>query len=287
VALIKVINNNLDSNLNGTNFNNIASAIIFSFGGFEITSNFEGRKFVDYTTKLSSFVRPVTLETMGVSQVQADIIQQNTTNAVLNLDKSDLNTFIRFGSAYEFLRVTIQNIIVTYPGSVFINSQTKHGGNITFYDFNYNPNTNISIFKIPTEYIVNTFGLVINNGNLSKPDDNELKNLNLSYDKYIVWSSQNSTGNSYTVLGFSGYTSGHPYLIIQTIGNPFPNVTGSTSGYSGTIDFHIKPNNLIFEEFRALLTEYEKYIISIRSGTDGFSFTLKDPTLLDDGTITY
>ena len=285
MAIVKVINNNLDSNLNGTSFNNTASAIIFSFGSFAITSNFEGRVPIDYTSKLSSFVRPVTLETMGVSQVQAEIIQQYATNAVLNLDKSDLNTFIRFGSAYEFLRVTIQNIIVTYPGSIFVNSQTNRGGNITFSGFSYNSSTNISTFTIPTEYINNTFGLVINNGNSSKPDDNELKNLNLSYDKYVIWSSQNLTGNSYTVIGFTGYSSGHKYLTIQATGNPFPSITG-TSGL-GSIDFHVKPNNVIFEEFRANLSEYEKYVISKRNNNEEFQFILKDPTLLDDGTITY
>ncbi len=292
MAKVKVIGTNLDQNLNGTNFNNTTSETIFSFGSFAVTSNFEGRVPIDYSNTLSSFVRPVTLETMGLTQTQSQIIQLYSTNAVLNLDRSDLNTFVRFGSAYEFLRISIENIIVAYPGSLFMNSQLNRTSPDTFTDFIYDSITNISTFRIPTGCTVNTFRLAINFGNVSKPDNNELKNLNLSYDKYVVWSAINSTGNSYTIIGFTGCTANNPSaanykrLIIKTIGNPFPTLTGSTTG---KIDFHIKPNNEVFEEFRALLPEYEKYIMSQRvSGTtSGFKFILKDPTLLDNGSITY
>jgi hypothetical protein len=282
VAKVKVVNTNLDLNLNNTNFNNTASEIIFSFGSFAITSNFEGRKYIDYTNELSSFVRPITLETLGITQIQSEILYNYSVNAVLNLDKSNLNTFVRFGSAYEFLRIIIQNIILTYPGSIFVDSQTNRGGNTTYFDFNYNSITNISTFKVPTGYTVNTFGLIMNKGNLGYID-NELRNLNLSYNKYIIWSSVNPTGNSYSIIGFTGYSFGQKYLTIQTIGNPFPNITGT----SGMIDFHIKPNNVVFEEFRVLLNDYEKYVVSERDDTNGFKFILKDPTLLDNGTIIY
>lgn len=281
MAKVKVVNTRLDSNLNGTNFNNTPSETIFSFGSFAVTSNFDGRTPIDYTNQLSSFVRPVTLETMGVSDVQSEILFNYSTNAVLNLDKSDLNTFVRFGSAYEFLRTTIESIILNYPGSIFMSSQVIRGGNVTFFDFSYNNITDISTFQIPINSIVNKFGLVYNFGNVSLPDDVLLKNLNLSFDKYIIWSAENPTGNSYSVLGFTGYTGTSIYLKVK--GNPFPSVTGTTA----QLDFHIKPNNLIFEEFRALLTDYQKYIVSERDGSNGFKFILKDPTLLEDGSIVY
>jgi len=281
VAKVKVINNNLDSNLNGTNFNNIPSETIFSFGRFAVTSNFDGRTPIDYTNQLSSFVRPVTLETMGVSDTQSEILHNYATNAVLNLDKSDLNTFVRFGSAYEFLRTSIENIITNYPGSIFMNSQIFVGGNTTFTNFSYDNITDTSTFQIPINSIVNKFGLAYNFGNVSVPDGVLLKNLNLSFEKYVVWSASNSTGNSYSVIGFTGYTGTSLYLKVS--GNPFPTVTGT----SANLDFHIKPNNAVFEEFRALLTDYQKYIVAQRDGTNGFKFVLKDPTLLEDGTIVY
>jgi len=293
VAKVKVINNNLDQNLNGTFFNNTASETIFSFGRFSVTSNFDSRKYIDYSNTLSSFVRTVTLETMGISKTQSKILELRTTNAVLNLDKSDLNTFIRFGSAYEFLRVTIEKIITNYPGSLFMSSQVQRGGNKTFYDYEYNVVTNTSTFKIPYNAnfncIINTFGLVYNYGNVSVPDNKELKNLNQSHGDYIVWSAQAPELNDCTVLGYTGNTTNptkdnYNCLLLKVRGNPFSYVTGSTSGFT---DFHIRPNTFIFEEFRALLDDYEKYILSQRDGIDGFKFTLKDPTLLDNGNIEY
>ena len=294
MANVKVINNNLDSNLNGTNFNNIPSETIFSFGSFTVTSNFEGRIFIDYTNTLSAFVSPITLDTMNISDIQSQILTNKTTNAVLNLDNSNLNTFVKFGSAYEFLRTTVENIILSYPGSLFANSQITRGNNIsTFQNLVYDSVTNTSIFLVPTGVTVNTFGLIMNIGN-SGYTDTELKNLNLSYTKYIVWSAQNPTGNSYSIIGFTGYCTNNPSslnykkIIIQTVGNPF-SYFPYTPHMSGKIDFHIKPNSFVFEEFRSLLTDYERYIVSERvSGdTSGFKFMLKDPTLLDNGTIVY
>ena len=284
MAKVKVVNNNLDQNLNGSYFDSTASEIIFSFGSFNITSNFSGRKHIDYTNTLSSFVRAVTLDTMGVTDIQSEVIHQYSTSVVLNLDKSDLNTFIRYGSAYEFLRICVEDIISNYPCSLFMSSQVSRNNNVTYFDYFYDIVTNTSTFSIPINCIVNTFGMVYNYGNLSAPDEKDLKNLNLSYDKYIIWTPLNPTGNTCSVIGYTGNTSGRQYLTIKANGNPFQMISGYTSS---PVDFHIKPNSFIFEEFRALLNQYEKYIVSTRIGTDGFQFTIKDPTLLDDGNIIY
>ena len=282
MAKVKVINNGLDQNLNGTSFTNITSETIFSFGRFSVTSNFGGRIPIDYTNALSTFVRPVTLATMGVSTAQSQILHDKSINTIPNLDKSNINTFIRFGSAYEFLRVAIQNIILGYPGSLYSNSNTIKGGNITLYDFSYNVLNDIAIFKIPAGYTSNPFGIIFNQGNITLINSGSTSNLNLSYDKFVVWSSINST-NTYPVIGFTGDTVGIPYILVKTQGNPFPTITGSTIGY---INFHIKPNSLVFEEYRSNLSQYEQYIISQRE-TSGFGFTLSNPTLLEDGSIIY
>ena len=123
MARVKVVKTNLDGNLHGNYFLDMPSNTIFSFGKFFVTSNFDNKTTINYTNSLSSFVNPITLDSLGVNDTQSEIIQSYTTNAVLNLDKSDLNTFVRYGSAYEFLRTSIQNIILAYPGSLFANSQ--------------------------------------------------------------------------------------------------------------------------------------------------------------------
>ena len=290
MAKVKVVKTNLNENLSGNYFNDTPSNTIFSFGKFFVTTNFDGKTTIDYTNSLSSFVRPVTLETMGVSEVQSEIIQSYTTNAVLNLDKSDLNTFVRYGSAYEFLRVSIQNIILSYPGSLFLNSQ-KPDTTIyhTYSGYSYDVITNISTIYVPVGNTINTFGLVYNKDNESLPDDNELKNLNISYDKYVIWSSL-EPNKLFKIVGYTGNTANHSdyltrnYLKLQVEGDPFALMgTGNT----GNIDYHIRPSNVVFEEFRALLNTYEKNIVSERDGKNGFIFTLKDPTMLEDGKIIY
>ena len=289
MAKKKVVNTNLDQNLNGTNFTHTTSETIFQFGSFALTSNFSGRLPIDYTNTLSTFVRPVTLETLGVNTVQSTVLHEKTTNAVLNLDKTNLNTFIRFGSAYEFLRVSVQEIILAYPASLFISSKVNPSGNLTLYDFNYDVVNNISTFKVPTEYTVNKFGLVYNQGNQSKPDNMAIKNLNISYDKYAIWS-KNLPDLSFPIVGFTGYTVGLPnaYSKVKVLGYPFPFVSGLTiPGSSGYFDFHIRPNNVVFDEFRAVISQYEQYMMSERDSINGFVFNINDPTLLDDGTVTY
>lgn len=284
MAKVKVIKNKLDENLNGTNFVNTASQTVFKFGNFNVTSNFNGRKYIDYSKELSTFVRPVTLESLVLTDTESDTILEKTKNVTLNLDRSDLNTFAKFGSAYEFLKVSIQNIIINYPGSLFVDSQIERLGNTTFYDYTYDSVKNISTFKIPSVYTVNKFGLIYNLGNKSVVDDNLLKNINLSYTNYVVWS-ENFNDNSHVVVGFTGDTIGMNYLTVKCIGNAFPTVTGGTT--AGSFDIHLKPNTRVFEDFRHKIRDYEKFIVSHRDGVNGFKFTLNDPILLDDGSVNY
>ena len=287
MAKVKVVNTNLDQNLNGTNFTNISSETIFQFGSFTVTSNFGGRIPIDYSNTLSTFVQPVSLDTLGINSAQSSVLHDYQTNVTLNLDKSNLNTYVKFGSTYEFFRVAVQNIILAYPGSLFANSNAVPGGNPTYINFSYNPITDISTFQIPYQYIGNPFNLIFNYGNTNIANG-ALSNVNLSYDKYVVWTPQNSSGNSYYVIGFTGYTVGMPLsyqmVTVKTLGNPFPFNSGSTFG---KFDFHIKPNNVVFEEFRSLLSDYEQYILASRDGINGFQFNLNDPSLLDDGTVVY
>jgi hypothetical protein len=284
VAKVKVVNNNLDSNLNGINFNNTASQTVFSFGSFSVTTNFDQRVPIDYSTELSTFVRPVTLETLGYSTVESEILYDYTVNAVLNLDRSDLKTFVRYGSAYEFLRTSIQDIILNYPGSLFLSTNTGVYGNSTVFDFSFDIPSNISTFKIPVGCIINKFNLIYNYLQTGATGIDEFKNLNISYGSYIVWTSTNPDDSTHEIIGYTGNTSGRPYLTVKTVGNPFSTLTGTTTGY---FDFHIKPNSYVFEEFREQLDDYEKYLISQRDGVNGFKFTIKEPLLLENGDVIY
>ena len=292
MAKVKVVNNNLDYNLNREEFTNIASQTIFSFGRFAITSNFDGRRFINYRNKLSSFTTPITLETLDLNEVQSEIVSNKSKNVVLNLDNGKFNSFVRFGSAYEYLRTSVEEIIVKYPGSLYVNNQAVSVGNTTILDFNYDIQQDVTTFKIPVrvgnvDIINNSFGIIYLDGSDVIPDDNELRNLNMSFNEYVIWSNDpNSQDIIAPIVGFTGFTkTTNEYVTIQTKGNPFEGIF-PVSATTADIPFHIKPNSTKFEEFRQQLTGYQKYMISSRND-NGFVFEIKEPILLDNGNIEY
>ncbi len=285
MAKVKVINNKLNSDLIGQNFTNTPSETIFSLGTFNITSNFTGRKYTDYSTKLKSFGNVYTLDTLGVTSADTKIIDNVSENVILNLDFSDLKSYVRFGSCEELIRVTIQNIILNYPASLFINSKIENRGNITFFDYTYDVVTDTSLFYIPSEYVENLFSIVFDDGNTSLPLDNELKNLNLSYEKFAIWSGNVNNDKQFNVIGFTGDSSNRNYIRIRCNGNPF-NVTGVIT--SGQIDFHIRPNHETYNKEIKKLKELERYFLKNRkSDYSGFGVILKKILLLDDGSVDY
>lgn len=296
MAKVRVVNNNLNYNLNREEFTDFPSQTIFSFGRFAVTSNFDGRRFIDYRNRLNSFVSPITLETLDLNEVQSEIVLNKTKNITLNLDNSNFNTFVRFGSAYEYLRTSVEEIILSFPGSLFVNSRTFPIID-TVLNFEYNIQQDIATFQIPIILdsndvpinIQNNFGIIYMEGSDVIPDGNELRNLNMSYDDYVIWTNDVDSNELVApIIGFTGYTKvTNPFLTIQTKGNPFDGIPSLTASTNAPISFHIKPNSIKFEEFRQQLTDYQKYVLSSRNEDSGFVFEIKEPTLLEDGNIEY
>jgi hypothetical protein len=284
VAKVKVINNSLDQNINGNTFNNVTSETVFSFGKFSVTSNFDGQATVDHSLKLTSFSAPISLVSLNLSTTQSALKYGADNTIKLNLDKSDLNNYVRFGSAYEFFRFSVQNIITTYPGSLFINSQKYQYDNTTYFNFTYDPISDTSSFGIPIYNIDNKFNLIYNGNYANVSTTNPLINLNNSYNNYIVWS-EYDTGTTYTVLSFTGSTETKDSITLKVQGNPFK---FTNNAVIGKFNFHIKPNSTVFEEYRLALSNYEIFIMSERlTDYSGFKFIIKSPSLLDDGSLLF
>lgn len=286
MAKVKVVNNKLSSDLIGQNFVNTPTETVFSLGTFNITSNFTGRKYTDYSTKLKSFANAYTLENLGViTSGDSAIVSGITDNIILNLDFGDLKSYVRFGSCEELMRVTIQNIILNYPASLFVNSKVENKGNITFYDFSYDVVTNTSLFYIPSDYINNNYSLVFDDGNTSLPLDSVLKNLNLSFDKFCIWNKTINNDKFFNIIGFTGDSSNRNYVRLQCEGNPF-NISGITT--NGSIDYHIRPNPETYNKEIKKLKDIERYFLKNRSNDySGFEITLKKILQLDDGSVDY
>jgi hypothetical protein len=272
------------SDLIGGNFTNVASETIFTFGRFKLESNFSGKQNIDYSNELSSFVKPITLEDLDLSEIESNAIFDFSNNASLIFDRSDLRNFVKFGSTRELLRVSIEQILSKYPASLFVNNRKNIDLNITFLDFTYDPLTDVSQFNIPATYIDNPYGLVFNINNTESPDGNELRNLNLSFFKYVIWRKDDPTNNQNYIIGFTGDSVNNPYVTVQVQGNPFPDASGAT----GTLPYHLKPEPLEYNKFRAELEDIERYLIGDRQDNqNGFLVYFKEPTLLETGEIIY
>ena len=77
MAKVKVINRGQNQDLIGGNFSNDTSKTVFSLGDFLVESNFTTRKITNYENRLSSFVTPITLETIGLDIEESKKIYNN------------------------------------------------------------------------------------------------------------------------------------------------------------------------------------------------------------------
>jgi hypothetical protein len=281
MALVRRTNRNQNNQLMGDAFTNVPSNTVFSLGDFRVESNFTGRKTKDYSNELSSFVKPITLESLLLNQTQSERFNLLSTNATLNLDKTDLRSYAKFGSAHEAMRVGIQNIVLKYPASLFVSNQINIGGNVTVVNYLFDADTNTSTFNIPATYVVNKFGLTFNDGNNEVINDNELRNLNVSYFNYVIWRKDKPTENGYDILSFLGDSATKPFITLLVKGNPFPE---AISGTTTNIPYHLKPNPEQFNLFKSRLNTLESYLIKERiSGQTGFITTLKNIIDYDTG----
>ena len=227
-------------------FLNVPSNALFAYGSFNITSNFDNKITKDFSNKLITFSTPITLDTRGLDSTQSEILNNKTNSLILNLDRSDLNTFVRFGSAYEFFRISIENIIMGYPASLFFDSQRNSLS--TVFNYEYDPYNNVSTLYLASDKIVNKFSLMYDSTNLTYDVGQEIKNLNTSFTKYILWFPV-SADTSYNILEFTGKTSTYNWIIVKVSGEVFPN------GINTKLDVHIKPNGDIFEQYMISLSE--------------------------------
>ena len=286
MARIKTINRGQNQDLIGGNFTNAASETIFSLGNFTVESNFTGRRTRDYSNTLSSFAKEITLETLGLTSDQSKMVFDYTNEVRLNFEKSDIRSYVKFGSAAELFRVSYEQIITNYPASLYINTQATAGGNSTVFEFTYDNFSNISRFRIPSAIISNPYSLLFDRGNSATPDGNELKNLNLSFQNYVIWRKDDPENNEFNVVGFTGDTENNTNIYLEVNGNPFPEISGGSNSLE--LNYHIKPNPLEYNKFIGALNQLESYMLSDRADDyTGFIVKLKKAIITEDGQVFY
>tara|TARA_R110000803_G_scaffold74903_3_gene139039 strand:+ start:20295 stop:23054 length:2760 start_codon:yes stop_codon:yes gene_type:complete len=256
---------------------------VFTFGNFVTTTNYGGRLTRVFSTK--KFSDFYSLDNYNLTTDSSKLILNNNINTTLNLDNTNLCDLVYFGSATEFIRVSLENIITNWPASLYVEPLRSDGINTiagdTVLDYSYNPTLNRATFNIDVNFINNKFDInILNNGTILNTfnEKNKLRNLAVTYADYVVL----INSNEYKLLGFSGANSiSNDTIKLEVEGDPF-GFNGSTNS---TPTYHIKPNKLIEEYFFNTISQYEDNLLN-RLTVPKYTSTYKYNKEEDDGTVT-
>ena len=256
---------------------------LFTMGNFSITTNMDPK--TDKSYKTNDFSEFTNLDKLNLTLEQTKVLLDNNASVFLNLDKTNLNNYALFGSLTEFVRISLEDIILKWPAALYITpiAQTPDGislnGN-TCEDYVYDYISNIATFRINTTFIDNKFDLnfllngdIINTFNAT----NDLRNVTVNYRSYVLF----KDNLEYPVIAFTGsnYTTSD-YIYLSIKGDPF---SGKTSV---NLPYHIKPAKIYQEHFFNDLPDFEAYLLNRRLTpiyTSRFDYPLKS----DDGIILY
>lgn len=273
---------NFSPDLVGVQLTSDGGTPLFTMGNFSITTNMDPK--LNKTFSTNGFSQFYSLSGLNLNVQQTQVILDNTTGTTLNLDKTKLKNYALFGSLVEFTRVSLEDIITTWPASIFVNSLyvdsigTTHVAD-TFENYSYDVVTNIASFRINTTLITNNFGInYLMNGTIADSfnETNDLRNITANYASYVI----PVNDIEYDVIGFTGSTEQtNDFIYLQVKGNVF-------SGLSSIFQYHIRPNNLLIDTFFKSLDDYQSYLLN-RQSYPLYTATFKYSKRSDSGIIIY
>ena len=241
-------------NLVGLQFTDGVS--LFTFGNFQITTNLD-RKLNKNFALGGEWSDYYNLENLNLTPNQSETLMSNDIFVRLNFDINKLDRYVYFGSFYEFARVTIEQVISKWKGSIYLNPTLKTNTAVnTVLSFSYDSGTDVATFLVPKSVISNPYELIVdNNQDFTNLTPGDIFNLSRDYGKYVVW----TNNQNFKVIGYTGSTSTYPYMRVTTNGNPFPTLTATTFGQ---LTYHIKPNDTEVELFFNQLEDFEKILLN-------------------------
>lgn len=255
---------------------------LFTMGNFSITTNMEPKSNKTFITK--KFSNFISLTDLDLTLDAANKLLIDNAGVLLNLNKNNLKYYAQFGSLGEFVRVSLENIITTWPASLYATRTSFDTlGNVidgkTYEDYSYDNITNISSFKINTTFINNKFQInYLKNGTILDTfnSSNDLRNITVNYKSYAILIND----TEYPVLGFTGsdYLT-NDYVYFNVEGNPF-------TGTSSNLSYHIKPNKITEETFFNSLPDFEAYLLN-RLITPKYTAVFKYSIKSEEGAVLY
>jgi hypothetical protein len=271
---------NFSPDLVGLQLTSDGGTPLFSMGNFSITTNLDPKTDKSFiTNKFSEFYN---LENLKTTETQAQVLLDNNAGVILNLDKTKLGYYSRFGSFTEFVRVSLENIIIKWPASLYLNpfGVTLDGSSVvgsTFNDYSYDFVSNEATFKVNVNFIDNKFNInFLSNGTILDTfnESNDLRNITVNYDSYCVF----INNNEYDVISFTGSTDlTNDYIYFKIKGDAFGSVSQNSF-------YHIKPKKINEDIFFNSLNDFEGYLLN-RMTLPKYTATLSYQKKTDSGVV--
>ena len=262
---------NFSPDLVGLNLTNPNENSTFTFGNFVVINSNIDRNIINYNTnKLSNFYN---LNNIGTDNI--DLIEDNNVLEVkLNLDLSNLDYSAYFGSLKEFIRVSLENIITKWPGSLYVTSYDINSNEINLiFNYEYDNQKNTAKFLLNINGIENNFGLIFNQTGYNF-NNTKLRNFTTNFSKYQL----SYKNKKYDIINYVPPLENiNGFMELEVIGNPF-----NQNDLNSLISFHIKPNDIEIEKFFNKLSNFENYLLN-RNTTPKYTSIFKFKTITNSG----
>jgi hypothetical protein len=230
----------------------------FTLNNFQIQTAPPDRTVIEnYNKQFSNFYDLKSLTIKDDFTANAKKLLRTNSKIKLNVDYRNLSKMAYFGSANEYIRVTLENIILNWPASLYV-SIFNTSDTYKLGDYTYDELRDITSFSVNLASINNKYDIILNkNGDVidSYNQDNSLRNLSISYKNYVI----NYEDKEYDILYYEGLTpSVNEKIYLEVSGSPFGISATTLSSYK----FHIKPNKLKCDEFFNSLENLERNLLN-------------------------
>lgn len=274
---------NFSDSLVGNQFASNGGLPLFTIGNFVVTTNIDPASSFNYN--LGPYTQFFTLDNLNVNEGDLSTLLDDNANAILRIDPSNLLSHAYFGSATELIRVALENIIMNWPASIYMNpiATLTNGSEVVSYtvtNYTYNAVADTATFNVPYLSINNQYNInYLVNGNILNTfnANNGLRNLTVNYAEYVVA----FNGVEYPLLSFTPLSQPNTGELTVTVeGNPFTTTGNTVNQY---VIYHIKPNKTQRDSFFNTLDDFESNLLNTFI-IPQYTVTLRYPVESDDGT---
>lgn len=241
-------------------FDSATSTTLFDMGTTRVTTNLVPSKVTAYKSRLVTTAQQVTLEGLRIKSLdKARIIRQYSDKILLRPDRTDLTSYSYFGSLVELLRVSLNHVVQTWPGSLFVNPEVLDVGRLaSVLNLSYNSADNTSTFQIPIVVCDNKFGINLLDGVSTYPE-NDLRNLQAEAERYVL----GYEGTELPVIGITGQTTTtSQFITVKVRGQAFPDA-GTPVAFAR--EYHIQPSGDEIGLYLRGVTELSRYLLNTGS----------------------